>query len=86
VGRCTAPFPPPGVFIAIERDEGVRAPQPGEELIESVLFREPVADDRLEQRERAGEVPADVLERGLAQREWESGDSVKARTGGYGLR
>ena len=51
-----------GIFVAIECEEAVRAPQPGEELVESMLIREPLADDRLEQRERAGEVPADVFE------------------------
>ncbi len=72
------------VFLAMEGVECDRAPQPGEELVESVCFYEPVAQNRLEQLERAREVPADVLKTPLAEREWEPGNPVKARAGGYG--
>jgi hypothetical protein len=51
-----------------------------------VCIREPVAENRLEQVESVREVPADVLKTGLAQREWEPGNSVKATTGGDGIR
>ncbi len=50
-----------------------------------MCIRESVTENRLEQLERACEVPADVLKTALAQREWETGDLVKSRAGGYGL-
>ena len=40
------------VVVAIEREERGRAPEPRQELIESVCFCELVAEDRLEQLER----------------------------------
>ena len=54
------------VAIAIESDECVRPPQPGQELVEPVRFSESFAENRLEQLQRAGEVPADELKTALA--------------------
>ena len=44
------------VFVAIEGEERLWSPYPGQELIESVLFSEPVAENRLEQLEGACDV------------------------------
>src|ERR1700686_494513 len=73
------------VLVAIEGEERLRSPQPGQELIESVRFREAVAENALEQLERAGEVRAHVLKPALAQREREPRNRVKAPAGGDGL-
>ena len=73
---------PERVFVAIEGEQRARAPQPGQELIQSVRIGELVAEDRLEQFERAGEVPADVMKTTLAQRERKPGGRVEAPAGG----
>ncbi len=74
------------VVGAIEREQRRRPPEPGQQVIESVWFGELVAEDRVEELERMGEVPADVLKTALAESERKPGGRVKARAGGYGFR